>query len=178
MRLMTIISGVILVVAAYFGGFVGLSGEGAQEIDVPSCSIGLDGFDICDKSAMLEQNVPIPDYVSQIVAVRINVEWDQPDAWIGIVAASEADKCTNTGDGYLLCDTDDLDIMVGGPASSGHFDWPLAGGDYRFVAGNSREGTAQSTQVNYEYRAGLTQTLTYGIAILGIVLATYGAIRD
>ena len=178
MRLMTIISGVILVVAAYFGGFVGLSGEGAQEIDVPSCSIGLDGFDICDKSAMLEQNVPIPEYVSQIVAVRINVEWDQPDAWIGIVAASEADKCTNTGDGYLLCDTEDLDIMVGGPASSGHFDWPLAGGDYRFVAGNSLDGSAQSTQVSYEYRATLTQTLTYGFALLGIVLATYGAIRD
>ncbi|PXF20394.1 MAG: hypothetical protein CXX72_04955 [Methanobacteriota archaeon] len=178
MRVMTIISGIILVVAAYFGGFVGLSGEGAQEIDVPSCSIGLDGFDICDKSAMLEQNVPIPEYVSQIVAVRINVEWDQPDAWIGIVAASEADKCTNTGDGYLLCDTEDLDIMVGGPASSGHFDWPLAGGDYRFVAGNSLDGSAQSTQVSYEYRATLTQTLTYGIALVGIALATYGAIRD
>ena len=178
MRLVPIISGVILVVAAYFGGFVGLSGEGTQEIDVPSCSTGISGLDICDKSAMLEQNVQIPDYVSEIVSVRVNVQWDDPDAWIGVVAASEADKCTNTGEGYLLCDTEDLDIMVGGPASSGHFDWPISGGDYRFVAGNSLEGSAQSTQVSYEYRATLTQTLTYGIALLGIVLATYGTIRD
>ena len=179
MKLLPVIFGAVLIAVAYLGGFVGLSGEGMEELDVPSCSTGVaPGLDFCEKSAMLEQNVPIPDAVNGIIVANFNAQWDAPDAWIGIVDASEADQCTDSGDGYLLCDTEDLTFIVGGPDSEGEIEWTISGGNYRFVAGNSIDGSAQTTQVNYEYRAVLTQSLTYGMALIGVVLVAFGLVKE
>ncbi|HIB24364.1 MAG TPA: hypothetical protein EYO22_06625, partial [Candidatus Poseidoniales archaeon] len=108
MRLMPLIIGSVILVVTIFAGFIGFSGEGSESMDVPSCSTGISGLDICDKSAMLEQNIPIPNAVNGIIVANFVIQWDSPDAWIGIVDESDADQCLNSGEGYLLCDTEDL----------------------------------------------------------------------
>ena len=46
-------------------------------------------------------------------------------------------------------------------------------------AGNTIDGgAAQTTLVNYEYKAILTQSLTYGMALFGVVLIAYGVVKD
>ena len=180
MKLLPVIFGVILVAIAFLGGFVGLSGEGTEELEVPSCSTGLiEGIDFCEKSAMLEQNIPVPEAVNGIIIASFSAQWDAPEAWLGIVDASDGELCMDSGDGYLLCDTEDLTFIVGGPDSEGEIDWTISGGNYRFVAGNTIDGSAaQTTLVNYEYKVILTQSLTYGMALFGVVFIAYGAVKN
>ena len=107
MKLLPLIIGSVILVVTIFAGFIGFSGEGSESMDVPSCSTGISGLDICDKSAMLEQNIPIPNAVNGIIVANFVIQWDSPDAWIGIVDASDAEQCINSAEGYLLCDTED-----------------------------------------------------------------------
>ncbi|MBT4059602.1 MAG: hypothetical protein HOE69_04770 [Euryarchaeota archaeon] len=178
MKLIPLIIGSVILLVAIFAGFIGFSGEGTESMDVPSCSTGIAGLDICEKSAMLEQNIPIPDAVNGIIVANFAIQWDAPDAWIGIVDASDADKCIDSGEGYLLCDTEDLTFIEGGPDSSGEIDWALSGGDYRFVAGNSIDGTAQTTETTYKYDIILTQTIAWFLAMIGIGLVARGLVKS
>ena len=177
MKLIPLIIGSVILLVAIFTGFIGFSGEGSESMEVPSCSTGISGLDICDKSAMLQQNIPIPNAVNGILVASFGIQWDTPDAWIGIVDASEASKCTDSGDGYLLCDTEDLAFIEGGPDSSGEIDWKLSGGDYRFVAGNSLTSSAQETNINYEYDVILTSSIAWLIALIGIGLIARGIVK-
>ena len=177
MKLIPLIIGSVILLVAIFAGFIGFSGEGSESMDVPSCSTGLGGLDICDNSAMLEQNIPIPDVVNGILIASFGIQWDAPDAWIGIVDASEASKCTDSGEGYLLCDTEDLVFVEGGPESSGEIDWILSGGDYRFVAGNSLTSSTQDININYEYDVILTSSIAWFIALVGIGLIARGIVK-
>ena len=111
------------------------------------------------------------------MVASFGIQWDTPDAWIWIVDASEASKCTDSGDGYLLCDTEDLAFIEGGPDSSGEIDWKLSGGDYRFVAGNSLTSSAQETNINYDYDVILTSSIAWLIALIGIGLIARGIVK-
>jgi|TARA_B110000881_G_scaffold168928_1_gene152389 hypothetical protein len=178
MKLIPLIIGSVILVVTIFGGFIGFSGEGTENMDVPSCSTGIPGLDVCDKSAMLEQNIPIPNAVNGIIVANFVIQWDAPDAWIGIVDASDADQCINSGEGYLLCDTEDLSFFEGGPNSSGEIDWTLSGGDYRFVAGNSIDGAAQTTEITYKYDIILTSNIAWFLALVGIGLIARGLVKS
>ena len=178
MRLMPLIIGSVILVVTIFAGFIGFSGEGTENIDVPSCSTGISGLDICDKSAMLEQNIPIPNAVNGIIVASFVIQWDAPDAWIGIVDASDAEQCLNSGEGYLLCDNEDLAFFEGGQDSSGEIDWTLSGGDYRFVAGNSIDGTSQTTEITYNYDIILTSDIAWFLAIIEIGLVARGLVKS
>ena len=177
MKLLTLIIGSVLLLVAIFAGFIGFSGEGTESMDVPSCSTGIDGLDFCDKSVMLDQEIPVPSAVNGIIVASFNIQWDTPDAWIGIVDSSESSHCTNNGNEYLLCDTEDLTFIVGGPDSSGEIDWTLVGGEYRFVAGNSLGSSAQTTQIDYQYDIILTQTIAWFLALIGIGMIASGIIK-
>lgn len=177
MKLIPLIIGSILLLVAIFAGFIGFSGEGTESMEVPSCSTGIEGLDFCDKSVMLDQEIPVPSVVNGIIVASFNIQWDTPDAWIGIVDASEVSHCTDSGDEYLLCDTDDLTFIVGGPDSSGEIDWTLTGGNYRFVAGNSLGSSAQTTQIDYQYDVILTQSIAWFLALIGIGLIARGIVK-
>ncbi|MDG1541475.1 MAG: hypothetical protein P8Q39_01385 [Candidatus Thalassarchaeaceae archaeon] len=178
MKLIPLIIGSVILVVTIFAGFIGFSGEGTESIDVPSCSTGISGLDFCDKSAILEQNIPIPNAVNGIIVANFVIQWDSPDAWIGIVDAGDADQCVNSGEGYLLCDTEDLAFFEGGPDSSGEIDWTLSGGDYRFVAGNSIDGTSETTEITYKYDIILTSNIAWFLAMIGIGLVARGLVKS
>ena len=178
MKLIPLIIGSVILVVTIFAGFIGFSGEGTESMDVPSCSTGISGLDFCDKSAMLEQNIPIPNAVNGIIVANFVIQWDSPDAWIGIVDASDAEQCLNSGEGYLLCDTEDLAFFEGGPDSSGEIDWTISGGDYRFVAGNSVDGVTETTEITYKYDIILTPEIAWFLAIIGIGLVARGLVKS
>ena len=66
---------VSIVIVAIFAGFIGFSGEGTESMDVPSCSTGIDGLDFCDKSVMLDQEIPVPSAVNGIVVASFNIQY-------------------------------------------------------------------------------------------------------
>ena len=175
MKLIPLIIGSVILLVAIFAGFIGFSGEGTESMEVPSCSTGINELDFCDKSAMLQQNIPVP--VNGIIVANFVIEWDTPDAWIGIVDASDATQCIDSGDNYLLCDTEDLTFIEGGPDSSGKIDWTLSEGDYRFVAGSSLTGSAQETQIDYRYHVILANSISWVLALIGIGLIARGIVK-
>jgi hypothetical protein len=177
MKLIPLIIGSVILLVAIFAGFIGFSGEGTESMEIPSCSTGISGLDFCDKSVMLDQDIPIPSAVNGIIVASFNIQWDTPNAWIGIVDASGASSCTDSGDEYLICDTEDLTFIEGGPDSSGEIDWTLSGGNYRFVAGNSLGSAAQTTQIDYQYDIILTQTIAWVLALMGIGLIARGIVK-
>ena len=179
MKIMRIISGSMILISVFVGGFVGYDGSGTYELDVPSCTsdeiqqLGNDSIDFCDKSMMMGESIDIPIKLSLFIDIEVGAEWDEPDAWIGIVTADQADKCTET-DGYLLCDTDELEFYSGGPDSEGKVTWNIDEGEYRFVAGSSVETTGKTTNVEYEYSLQLTNLVIWSMVGFGVILIIWG----
>ena len=169
----------MILISVFVGGFVGYDGSGTYELDVPSCTsdeiqqLGNDSIDFCDKSMMMGESIDIPIKLSLFIDIEVGAEWDEPDAWIGIVTADQADKCTET-DGYLLCDTDELEFYSGGPDSEGTITWNIDEGEYRFVAGSSVETTGTTTNVEYEYSLQLTNLVIWSMVGFGVILIIWG----
>ena len=180
MKIMRIISGSIILFSVLIGGFVGYDGSGTYELDVPSCTsqeleqLGDDSVNFCDKSIMMGESIDIPSGLSLFIDIEVGAEWDEPDAWIGIVTADQAEKCTAEADGYLPCDTDELDFYSGGPDSEGTITWNIDEGEYRFVAGSSVETTGTTTNIEYEYSLQLTSLVTWSMVGFGAILILLG----
>tara|TARA_B100001113_G_scaffold317860_1_gene285530 strand:+ start:483 stop:1031 length:549 start_codon:yes stop_codon:yes gene_type:complete len=179
MKIMRVISGSIILFSVLVGGFVGYDDSGTYELDVPSCAsdeiqqLGNDSIDFCDKSMMMGESIDIPIKLSLFIDIEVGAEWDEPDTWIGIVTADQAEKCTET-DGYLLCDTDELEFYSGGPDSEGTVTWNIDEGEYRFVAGSSVETTGTTTNVEYEYSLQLTNLVIWSMVGFGVILILLG----
>jgi hypothetical protein len=71
-----------------------------------------------------------------------------------------------------------LSFFEGGPDSSGEIDWTLSGGDYRFVAGNSIDGTSETTEITYKYDIILTSNIAWFLAMIGIGLEARGLVKS
>lgn len=179
MKIMRIISGSMILFSVLIGGFVGYDGSGTYELDVPSCAsdeiqqLGNDSVNFCDKSMMMEESIDIPSALNLFIDIEVGAEWDEPDAWIGIVTADQAEKCTET-EGYLLCDTEELEFYSGGPDSEGTVTWNIDEGEYRFVAGSSVETTGTTTNVEYEYSLQLTNLVIWSMVGFGVILILLG----
>ena len=167
MKLAWIVSGVIMVLVTVPAGLVGYSGSGALEVDVPACDSGILGLNVCDRVIMLEDGVNIPEVAATLLSADVVVDWGSQNVWIAIVPASDEEYCSNSNDGYLVCERDSLTYLAGGPYSGGAFDWDLEGGDIRFVAGNSMEASGESVTIEYTYNAHLS-------ALLGSILTLAG----
>ena len=180
MKVIRVVIGGILLFAVLIGGWVGYEGSGNTELDVPSCTSDelqqLSGgtVDFCDKSVMMDESIPIPKALRIIIDIEVTAEWDKPDAWIGIVSADQAEKCTDSGDGYLICDTTDLEFYAGGPDTNGSIEWEVVEGNYRFVAGSSVETSGATTEIDYTYALHLTNPVVWSLAAIGALLVLTG----
>ena len=180
MKIIRIIIGVAILFAVLIGGWVGYDGEGETELDVPSCTseqlqeFGDGSLNFCDKSVMMEKSLPIPKVLRIVIDIEVTAEWDQPDAWIGIVSDDQADQCTDSGDGYLICDTEDLEFYAGGPDTNGSIEWKVTEGKYRFVAGSSVETSGVVTEIEYTYSLHLTNPVVWSLAGIGALLVLTG----
>lgn len=180
MKVIRIIIGAALLFAVLIGGWVGYEGNGETELDIPSCTSDelqqLSGgtVDFCEKSVMMDESIPIPKALRIIIDIDVTAEWDTPNAWIGIVPADQAEKCTDSGDEYLICDTAELEFFAGGPDSNGSIEWEIVEGNYRFVAGSSVETSGATTEIDYAYSLQLTNPVIWSLAAIGALLVLTG----
>lgn len=180
---MWVLTGGILLLASVYSGLVGYSDSGSTDVDVPSCTsaelqdLG-GGVNFCDKSVMMDSEMPVPDMLQVIISIEVEAQWDVPDVWIGVVADSEAEKCTESSDGLLLCDTADLVFYAGGPDANGRLNWEIGEGTYRFVAGSSAESSGKTTHIEYSYTVQMTVLLASGIGTLGLLMVGWGIKSD
>ena len=179
MGFVKIIIGAIVLLLMLTCKFVGYSGSGETEVSVPSCTseIVVENhpfeLNVCDKAGMTDEDVPIPSVIDFVIEATLRVNWDAQYGWIGVVESSESDKC-ETLDGVLVCDTEDLDFVTGGPESDGEFGWMISGGEYRFTAGSTVEGTDAETSIEYRYNAVISNELAIVLSIIGGLLVYWG----
>jgi hypothetical protein len=180
MKVIRIAIGAFLIFSMLFGGYVGYEGEGNRELEIPSCTsselqqLTSDGSTFCDKSAMMDATIPIPKTLRLILDIEGNAYWDQPEVWFGIVQDKEAEKCTAATSGTLICETNEIEFVAGGPNANGTFEWIVVEGDYRFIAGSTIADNGVTTDVEYTYAVFLTQPVIISIAAIGAVLILSG----
>ena len=176
---MRIISGSILLFSVLIGGWVGYDGTGNYELEIPSCTsdelqqLGDGTMDFCDKSIMMKESIDIPDALNIFLDIEVNANWDEPNAWIGIVKSDQAEKCTEI-DEYLVCDTAELDFFAGGPDSNGSIDWEIEEAEYHFVAGSSVETSGSTTDVEYSYALHFTSPVIWTLVGFGAIMILTG----
>ncbi len=181
MRLAPTALGVLLLLAALGGGVIGYNDGGDHTITIPDCTLGVAGLqagDVCDEAAMMKEPIPVPEEVVGMLDVGLSVKWDKDGVWFGLVDASEASKCQESGTTYLLCDPDDLTFIAGGPNSSGTFEWVAEAGEYRIVGGASADSSGDEVAISYSYHVTLFTSATAGIAAVGGLIAIWGATRS
>ncbi len=179
MKLKWIVNGAILILIFIPTGIVGYSGELPPiSADIPACDSGISFLDVCDNAIMVDEGVSVPAVVASLIAADVNIEWGSNDVWVGIVDAKYADECIDGGNGYLVCDTENMVFLAGGPDAEGSLNWSLDGGDLRAVVGNSLGGEQESVNVEISYKVKLTPLLAYGIGIFGIGLILLGIRAD
>ena len=179
MKIMWILLGTALMAISVFSGLSGYSDSGQTDVDVPSCSstelqnAGINSS-YCDKAMMLDTAVPIPDYLASIISVEVDATWDVPEAWIGVVESSQSENCTTTTNDMLLCDTEDLAFVAGGPDANGELNWEVGDGDFRFVAGSSAEGGGKTAHIEYLYTVRLATIAAMICGSLGAMMVGWG----
>ncbi len=180
MKIIRVAIGGLLLFAVLIGGWVGYEGTGNNDLEIPSCTsdelqeISGGTVNFCEKSVMLDESIPIPKALQMIIDIEILAEWDKPDAWIGIVSADQAEKCSDAQDGYLICETADLEFYAGGPDANGTIEWNVEEGNYRFVAGSSVETSGTTTEIDYTYALHLTNPVIWALAVFGALLVLTG----
>ena len=179
MKLMWMLSGVVFLVASGYSGFVGFEDSGSTEVDIPSCSsVELDLQNACDKSLMLDTNEEVPGFAMSFIDIEVVAEWDVPDAWIGVVDANESSKCSETANGFLLCETEDLEFYAGGPDSQGTITWQIEEGSYRFVAGSSVVSSGETTQIDYAYTVQASMGVFSALGLIGAGMCGWSFTED
>ncbi|HJM66455.1 MAG TPA: hypothetical protein QF555_02780 [Candidatus Thalassarchaeaceae archaeon] len=179
MKLKWIVNGAILILIFIPTGIVGYSGNLPPiNTEIPACDSGISFLDACDSAIMVDEGVTIPAAAASLMSADINIEWGSNDVWVGIVSAEYADQCIDSGNGYLVCDTENLEFKAGGPDADGALTWSMEGGDLRAVVGNSLGGEKETVNVEITYNVKLTPLLAYGIGIFGIVSILLGIRAD
>ena len=143
----------LLSIALLIGAFVGTDGisDGSSEkAMLPPCSVD-EGLPLIDDDevtcywGMSEEILELNKEVD-LADVSVDVSWTKSGVWIGIAEASEAEKCTQR-DGYYECEKFAVDLVAGGEAANGGFNWDASSGDYRFVAGGDDVQSLQQFEV-------------------------------
>ena len=179
MKVMWILSGVIFLAASGYSGLVGYDDTGSTDVEIPSCSVAeLELENACDKSLMLDAEGEIPEFAMSVIDIEILAEWDLTDVWLGVVEESEASKCTETTDGLLLCDTDDLVFYAGGPDTDGSLEWEVGEGKYRFVGGSSVASSGQTAHIVYNYNIHASTLVASVLGLVGVGMAGWGMNDD
>lgn len=175
MKLKWIVNGAILILIFVPTGLVGYSGSLPPiSADIPACDSGISFIDACDSAIMVDDGITIPTAIAALISADVNVEWGSNDVWVGIVSAEYAEQCIDGGNGYLVCDTEDLEFVAGGPDAEGSLEWSVAGGDLRAVVGNSLGGEKETVNIEFSYNVKLTPFIGYGIGVFGVALILLG----
>lgn len=175
MKLKWIVNGAILILIFVPTGLVGYSGSLPPiSADIPACDSGISFIDACDSAIMVDDGITIPTAIAALISADVNVEWGSNDVWVGIVSAEYAEQCIDGGNGYLVCDTEDLEFVAGGPDAEGSLEWSVTGGDLRAVVGNSLGGEKETVNIEFSYNVKLTPFIGYGIGIFGVALILLG----
>ena len=180
MRLATTVFGLFLLAASLAAGIIGYNDGGSHSIEIPDCTASIAGLqigDLCDSAAMMDEKIPIAEGMVNMLDASLSMEWDVQGVWFGLVEASEASKCTDTGEGYLLCDPNELVFVAGGPASQNSLEWTAEAGEYRIVGGASSESSGVTVEVTYSFHVTLLTAGWLGGALVGGLLAAWGATR-
>ena len=179
MKLKWIVNGALLILIFIPTGIVGYSGNlPPMSADIPACDSGISFLDVCDSAIMVDEGVTVPAAIASLVSADVEVKWGSNDVWVGIVSAEYAEQCIDGGNGYLACDTENLEFLAGGPDAEGSLTWSLEGGDLRAVVGNSLGGEKESVNVEIEYNVKLTPLLAYGVGVFGVALILLGIRAD
>ena len=180
MRLATTVFGMFLLAVFVAAGVVGYNDGGTHSIEIPDCNIAAAGLqigDLCDSAGMMAETIPVAEEIETMLDASLTIYWDVEGVWFGLVNASESEKCTDTGEGYLLCDPADLVFVAGGPGSDNTFDWTAEAGEYRIVGGADADSSGQKVQVTYSFKVTLLTAGWLSGAVIGGLLAAWGATR-
>lgn len=175
MKLKWIVNGAVLILIFVPTGLVGYSGSLPPiSAEIPACDSGISFIDACDSAIMVDDGITIPTAIAALISADVNVGWGSNDVWVGIVSAEYAEQCIDGGNGYLVCDTEDLEFLAGGPDAEGSLEWSVSGGDLRAVVGNSLGGEKETVNIEFSYNVKLTPFIGYGIGIFGVALILLG----
>lgn len=156
----------ILIIVA-FVGMSGVSDGGEETAMIPPCSMEGPVWDqelVC-YWGMSAEILVIPDEAAA-AEVDVDISWSKNGVWIGVVKASESDKC-RAKEGYFECDKGSVSMVAGGENSNGELTWKPEPGEYRFLAGGDDSQALTQFKVTWSFDAGLS----WGIAIPLLLVA-------